>query len=120
MDRFEHASTTDPAVVAWLEEAGKEVLPKIKDSVLSIASYAGSDPNAQSAVEIGFTLLLGKPLMIVVSPGSRVPDGLAKAAYAIIEAPGDPEKLTVAIQAVLEQLDAEAEAKEQGRDPGDC
>ncbi len=69
----------------WRKHANEELRPMIQDSTYSMALISGTTPDAKQAVEIGFILLLGKPLILAVSPGAKVPDGLARAADEIVE-----------------------------------
>jgi hypothetical protein len=69
----------------WVKRHNEELLPMIKDSTYSIGVISGGEPDAKQAVEIGFMLLLGKPLILAVTPGAQVPYGLARAADAIVE-----------------------------------
>lgn len=48
-------------------------------------------PDIKFAVELGLAIMLGKPIIAVVMPGTAVPDGLRKVASAIIEADLDTE-----------------------------
>jgi len=59
----------------------------IADSAASITLWPNDgEPDAKIAVELGFTLLLGKPLILLVPNGSTaVPEHLASLAQAIIE-----------------------------------
>lgn len=76
---------SDPEVVAYLKYANDQLRPMIDDSAYTMSIMADAEPDAKQALEIGFTLLLGKPLMLVVQPGTKVPAGLVKAAEEIVE-----------------------------------
>lgn len=76
----------------WLNRAEREVLPMVKRSAATI-SINPEHPDAKIAVELGFTLLLDKPLVIVSFSGRNIPEHLRKAADLVIvtEDPSDPE-----------------------------
>jgi ribosome modulation factor len=66
-------------------------LPKIKTSAITMTIVdKGEDlPDAQQCLELGAVILLGKPLVVVVREGCRIPPGLMLAASAIVEIDGD-------------------------------
>lgn len=88
-------------VKEWLEHATTEMMPKMKESALSVAIWTGQ-PDAKLAVEIGAAILYEKPLILLVTDG-HVPRALERVATAIVR--GDPkepetrERLMRAIQA---------------------
>lgn len=71
-------------VKAFFAAAEQELGPKVRASAVGVSILTGEiDPKI--AIEIGYILLLGKPLFLVVMPGTQVPDGLVRASEAIIE-----------------------------------
>lgn len=97
--------TDDQDMQNWIDRHNTELRPMIKDSAYVIGLISGSEPDAKQAVEIGFTLLLGKPLILAVSPGAQVPPGLVKAADAIVEADlDDPDATMLRLRAVMETI----------------
>ena len=84
----------------WLQlaAAARESLePIVRDSAVAISLYSGSvDPKL--ALELGYMVLLDKPIIAVVSPGAKAPAKLIAVADEILElAPDDPsfaERLT--------------------------
>jgi hypothetical protein len=74
----------NPAARAWRKRANETLRPMIESSAASVSLWS-DDPDAKLAVEVGFTLLLGKPLIILKPSGSNVPANLARIAEAIIE-----------------------------------
>jgi hypothetical protein len=70
-----------------------------------VALVSGGEPDAKQAVEIGFMMLLDKPLIIAVTPGSVVPEKLARAADAIVEVDLlDPAAGQQAIQRAIDEI----------------
>jgi nucleoside 2-deoxyribosyltransferase len=95
---------SDPGVRAFLKQAQTELLPMIKDSAVT-AMIAPGDPDAKVAVELGFTILLDKPLIVLVPPDREVPERLRRAADAIVSY--DPDNMEAAqgdISAALTRL----------------
>lgn len=82
-------TTTDdpwatPEAQAWRERANRELAPMIRDSAAMVQLW-NDEPDAKMAVELGFGLLLGKPLIILKPSGGNVPPHLARIAQAVVE-----------------------------------
>lgn len=95
----------------YAERVRNDLIPKIKDSAVTIALISGSKPDVKQAVELGFMVLLDKPIIAVVVPGSTVPRNLIKVADAIIEGDLDSqntaERISTAMQEVMAQRAAD-------------
>lgn len=76
----------DPEFKQWKRHVEEAVVPMIDSSavVMSIVPPDGKT-DAKFAVELGLSIMMGKPIVLVVSPGSFVPDKLALVADEIIE-----------------------------------
>lgn len=71
---------------AWRERANRELRPMIENSAATLSLWpTDGKPDAKFAVELGFSLALGKPLVILKPSGANVPATLARLAAAIIE-----------------------------------
>lgn len=97
----------DPDAKAYLARAQAELLPMISDCGVTMTLWTGStDPKI--AIELGYMILLDKPIIGVVIPGVQVPEKLARVVDEWVEgSPGDPgfgERL----QAALARLGARA------------
>lgn len=75
----------DPAWEAFAEQVREELVPKVKDSALSVALYTGGDPDPKQAIEIGYMVLLNKPIIVAVTPGAVVPENLMRVADDVVE-----------------------------------
>jgi hypothetical protein len=83
---------TDPDVQAWARRVRDDLVPKLASSAVMMTLVPDGDADVKIAVELGFSILLDKPIIAVVQPGTRVPDHLVRVADAIIEyAPDDPQ-----------------------------
>lgn len=81
----------DPEVQRWREHCERELAPMIESSAMTIAINP-DEPDAKSAVELGYSILMGKPIIVVSPPGRKISRGLRRVADAIIVgSPGDPE-----------------------------
>lgn len=78
-DPWEH-----PGFKAFAARVKRELVPKLEDSAFTIGIFTGK-ADVKMAVEMGYSLLMGKPIIIAVTPGAHVPDGLARAADEIVE-----------------------------------
>lgn len=93
----------DPEIRSFLEEADRNLRPRVETSAVGMSILNGKvDPKL--AIELGYILLLGKPLILVVMPGTQVPDGLVRAATAIVEWSDEKDVLSARIMEVLDEL----------------
>jgi hypothetical protein len=93
----------DPDVKAWLESAARDMLPKMKNSAMSIAIFSGKvDP--KFCLEIGAAILYDKPIILLVTEDAQLSPALQRVAAAIVR--GHPhewmtrKKLAAAISRV--------------------
>jgi nucleoside 2-deoxyribosyltransferase len=99
----------DPGWLEYAAHAKEEMLPKLKDSSVVLALLSGEvDP--KMACELGYMIMLDKPIIAVVQPGVKVPDKLIRVADEIVEGadmnePGFHTRLAEAI----ERMQAKAE-----------
>lgn len=68
----------------YARSAREDLHPKIRDSALTVQLFS-EDPDPKIAMELGYTLLLGKPLLILKRSGQNVPKHLARIANGIVE-----------------------------------
>lgn len=95
----------DPRARAWRDRANRELRPMIEDSAVSLTLWpSDGKPDAKIAVELGFTLLLGKPLVILAPANAEIPPHLARIAESVIDY--EPGELGSA--ALGERIGAEA------------
>lgn len=93
----------NPDVKAWVARTAKELPGKIDSSaiVISIVPETAMKTDVKFAVELGFSIMMDKPIIAVVRPGTRVPDRLVRVADAIVEcnmeSETDREKLAATI-----------------------
>ncbi len=93
-------SKPDP-LDAFLERGKREMAPKLSSSAFVMALDPGDEIDPKIALEIGYAVLLNKPIMVVAKPG-RSNDGLRRIATRVLEGdPADPMfqlQLNAAIQ----------------------
>lgn len=95
----------DPQWLEFAESVRTDLIPKVKGSALSVALFTGGDPDPKQAIELGYMVLLDKPIIIAVVPGAVVPNNLVRVADEIVEVNfGDPVKASEAIRAATERV----------------
>jgi hypothetical protein len=99
------SSKQDRAWADYSERFRRDVMPKLLSSAVSLSIYSGdgSDFDVQQATELGATLLLGKPLLVVTTPGTTLPDSLRRAADVVVEhwrpeEPASQERMAAALR----------------------
>ena len=97
-DPFEH-----PDVRRFLKRAERDMLPKLRDSALSMILFS-EKPDMKLAVEFGTSVLLDKPIVLVVQPGAKVPERVMRVADAVIEWVDDQSLLAERINAVMKRV----------------
>lgn len=100
----------DPRFRAWAEDRKARVLVHLDASAMNLAilspPFTLDRLNVDQALEIGASLLLGKPLVLCVAAGTQCPPGLARAADEIVEmdepvdSPSNMSRLQAAIKRV--------------------
>lgn len=100
----------DPEFKEWAENVRAHLLPMISESALTF-SIVPEDPtniDIKFAVELGVSIMLDKPIIAVVQPGTKVPERLLRVADHIIDvdlsAPDAAQRVQQAITAVMEEL----------------
>lgn len=105
MTPMNHSPADDPFETpegkTWARHVRRELVPKLEASAVSLTIYTGK-MDVKLAVELGAAVLLDKPIILMVEPGTKVPDRLVRVADKIIEADlHDPAKASAKIQAAL-------------------
>lgn len=106
----------DEEFAAWAERVQAHVLPAIQTSAATVSLVPDGETDIKFAVELGLSIMLDKPLIMVVQPGTKVPDKIVRVADRIIEAdltsPGGSEYVARAVQQAMNELDAEGKLGE--------
>lgn len=102
-----HDIFDNPEARAWAQHALDDLVPKLRESAATVSivpDEAGID-DIKFALELGLTIMLGKPLIVAVTPGRQVPESLARVADRIVELDFDrPADTAARIQAVVTEL----------------
>jgi hypothetical protein len=89
----------------FVDNVRKDALHKIAESAFVVSLVPDGEPDIKFAVELGLSIMLDKPLLFVVSPGTRIPDALRRVADEIVVADVDLEEGRQAIAAAMERID---------------
>lgn len=96
----------DPDMQAWARNVSEQLVPLLRDSAVTVSlvpDKAGLD-DVKMAVELGMSIMLGKPIVLVVFPGRQVPAKLIQVADEIVEVdeemsdPASHQRLASAIE----------------------
>lgn len=82
----------DPGWQHYAEHARAELKPMIEGSAIAMAFVPDQEPDPRYCCELGYMVMLDKPIIAVVEAGVKVPDKLVKICDEIVEAGqiGDP------------------------------
>jgi len=94
----------DPQAKAWAARVDRELIPKIESSAATISIVPKGETDIKFAVELGLSIMLGKPIILLVVPGAKVPAKLARVADAIIEGTPDDPEIGRRIREALDEL----------------
>jgi len=98
----------DPDARAWAKRVLDEVAPMVTDSALTVSLVPRGETDIKFAVELGLSIMFDKPILLVVSPGTRLPAQLVRVATEIVEVDmADPvaqTRITEAIERIVGQL----------------
>ncbi len=86
----------------------KELVPRLKNSDVFVSITPVEDVDIKFAVELGLAIMLDKPVIAVVRPGTKIPEKLSKVVDRFIEMdikePGNHEKLAAAISEAANEI----------------
>jgi len=98
----------DPEWLDFARQARENLVPMIDKSAVAV-SIVSDKLDPKLAIETGYMVLMDKPIILAVTPGSKIPSKLALVADEIVEVdlsdPSFSDRLRAAIQRVTERLD---------------
>jgi hypothetical protein len=89
------------ALEDYLRHAEEEMLPKMKQSALSLLLHQ-KDPDAKLCLELGAAILYNKPIIVMVTDGSPVPANLARLASAVVQGDINDASTKARLQSAIE------------------
>lgn len=100
---------TGPEWNTFVRDVKKGLIPKIRDSayVASFVPERADGTDVKFAIELGFSIMMDKPIIAIVTPGAKLPKKLAEIAEVIVEGDiNDPEGTSLRLQDAIMKLDA--------------
>ena len=79
-----HDPFEDPAWLDYARQAKENLVPMIRDSAVAV-SIVSDKLDPKLAIETGYMILMDKPIILAVTPGSKIPSKLALVADEIVE-----------------------------------
>lgn len=106
---------------AWAKDVRAHLLPKLSESALSLTLVPTGETDLKFAIELGLSIMLDKPIIAVVQPGTKVPERLVRVADEIVEArlggtAEESDQARLKVQAAIEAAMARIEEKATGTD----
>jgi hypothetical protein len=77
--------TEYPEEQKWIKHVLDELVPMIEDTSLTISIVPRIGTDVKFAVELGFSIMYDKPIILAVFPGTVLPDHLRRVADEIVE-----------------------------------
>ena len=98
-------------VRAWLEDATKDMMPKMKSSAFVMSLYPRDGlPDPKFCMELGAALMMDKPILMIVSDNIAIPQRLRELVTRTVTINGtemnsdNKERIQVAISEMLTEL----------------
>jgi hypothetical protein len=94
----------DPEVQAWARRVLSDMVPKLADSACTVTLMPSGEPDVKLAVELGFSVLLDKPMIAIIQPGQQVPARMLRVVDEVVEGPMDAPDFTQRFQAAVSRV----------------
>lgn len=106
---------------AFVKDVKKNLIPKLKDSALTISLVPEGKTDVKFAVELGFSIMMDKPIIAAVARGAKVPAKMVLVADEIVEIDfDDPElgaqRLKEAIDRIRARINVEGNGPSEERE----
>lgn len=75
----------DPEWQEFEKEVREELIPKLDESAIVASIAPTGKPDVKYAVELGMSIMLDKPIVLIVKKGQKIPVRLGRVADKIIE-----------------------------------
>jgi hypothetical protein len=75
----------NPEYIEWEDRVRTKLIPKIQGSSLTVSIAPRGEPDIKFSVELGLSIMLDKPLILVCEPGQVLPHKLRAIADAVVE-----------------------------------
>lgn len=93
---------------AWWQEfvdhTRRQTLAQMVDSAIVVSINPGGEPDIKYAVELGLSIMLDKPILLVSMPGREIPERLRRVADEVVECDLDLEAGRQAVTEALQRM----------------
>jgi hypothetical protein len=95
----------DPEFQDWEAHVRNDVVPKIARSAMTVSLAPSGEADIKFAVELGLSIMLDKPIILVREPGQVLPAKLLQVAddVVVVNWRSNPEETRVAIADAIER-----------------
>jgi hypothetical protein len=77
---------TDPGWIDFVKRAEDDLVPKLRDAGATISLAPTGETDIKFAVELGLSIMMNKPIVVIVHPGQVVASGLLDVADLVVVA----------------------------------
>ena len=95
----------DPQFRQWAKRVKQKLIPMIENSAVVAAVCDPNNIDAKFAVELGVSVMLDKPIIAVIKPGTKIPKKLALVVDRFVEwNEASPDQTSNAIRDAMQSL----------------
>jgi hypothetical protein len=76
---------SDPQFLEYAQHVLDDLVPKLKSTTVTLSLVPKGPADVKYAIELGLSIMMDKPIIALVAPGTKVPGKLAKVADDIVE-----------------------------------
>jgi hypothetical protein len=99
---------------AYAKRAEEELVPMLRDSVVSLSIVPSGETDIKYALELGMSIMLDKPIIALIAPGAEIPGKLRLVADHVIEVDLTDEssrnRLSIALGKIIDDITSEETA----------
>lgn len=96
----------DPEWNAYVTHVRASLIPMLQDSAMTV-SLAPADPKGTDikfAIELGLSIMLNKPIIVIIDPDGELPPMLERIAHAVIRGKVDNPATTAEIMTAIKSI----------------
>lgn len=94
----------DPEIQAWARGVLKDLVPKISESGCTVSLMPRGETDVKFAVELGFSIMLDKPIIAVIEPGQQIPARMLRVVDEVVEGPLDAPDFHERLRAAIDRI----------------
>ena len=101
------ASDYGPEFDEFAKHVREELIPKIDDCLFTLSIIPSGEVDVKFAMELGVSIMLDKPIVAIVAPGTKVSEKLAKVVDRFVELdlndPQGRERLAKVVKEIVDK-----------------